>query len=94
MRRFIRQRKQKVSTRALCVCTSFPELAIFLLFFFPPQCAVICNLIPQQDNMEKPSEGLEIPVCGLVSLPALNAEMITMIIAVHWVQNVWFWFLY
>lgn len=41
-------------------------------FFFPPQYAVICSLIPQQDNMEKPSEALEIPVSALVSVPALR----------------------
>lgn len=45
--------------------------------------------------MEKPSEALEIPVSGLVSLPALNAEMMIIQLmseAEHWVQNVWFWF--
>lgn len=74
----------------------FPELAVFLFFlFFPPQYAVIFSLIPQQDNIEKPSEALEIPVSGLVSLPALNAEMMVIQLvseAEHWVQNVWFWF--
>lgn len=46
--------------------------------------------------MKKASEALEIPVSGLVSLPALNAEMIIQLVpeAVHWVQNAWFWFLF
>lgn len=46
--------------------------------------------------MEKPSEALEIPVFGLVSLSSLIAEMIIQLVseAVYWVQNVWFWFLF
>lgn len=46
--------------------------------------------------MEKPSEALEIPVFGLVSLSSLIAETLIQLVseAVHWVQNVWFWFLF
>lgn len=31
----------------------------FCCSFFPLQYVVICSLIPQQNNMEKPSEALE-----------------------------------
>lgn len=97
MRRFIRQRKQKVSTRALSVCAQVSlNWQFFCCSFFPPQYALICSLIPHQDNVEKPSEALEIPVFGLVSLSSLIAEMLIQLVseAVHWVQNVWFWFLF
>lgn len=58
----------------LCVCAQISLNWHFCCSFFPPQYAVICSLIPQQDNLEKPSEALE--VSGLVSLPALKAEVI------------------